>query len=443
VVVMTIDQKKLEKKLQISKFRLLNDFPFFGILALYFKYELTEGLGTAGTDGKNILFDPQFLDKLSIPELNWVLAHEIMHVSNGHIRRRGTRRHDLFNYASDYAVHCILKDFESRDFKMPKEGLYDSKYNGWSAEQIYDDLYQQFGKSMEASEQKMKEMAEQMIGNHDAWGKGNREEDKNKDNEGSGSGSSGNGDESSEGSSKGKDNSDNGEVSEEEWKQRMLNAAKVAATKSCGKNSAFLNKLLSQLKPPQKDWRTLLQEFIIPEINDYSFNPPDKRFNYGSDCLLPDFNDEDETVKNIIFYIDISGSMSDKDISEVYSEVVGAVNQFSSMSGYLGYFDTSIHSFKKFEDVSDILENRPYSGGGTHFRVCFEHIHKLDEDCELQKEDIAGIVLLTDGYCEYDGCEKLAENIPTLWIMTESNVNPAPFGQTVYLRDKKDNSLNI
>ena len=61
----------------------------------------------------------------------------------------------------------------------------------------------------------------------------------------------------------GKDNSDNGEVSEEEWKQRMLNAAKVAATKSCGKNSAFLNKLLSQLKPPQKR----LENFITRVYN--------------------------------------------------------------------------------------------------------------------------------------------------------------------------------
>lgn len=431
MTTLKFNKEKLEKKLQISKFKLLNYFPFFGILALYFRYEIDESIDTAGTDGKRIIFSPKFLDELTISELNWVLAHEIMHVANGHLRRTGSRRPDVFNYAADFAVHSILKDFENESFKMPKEGLYDVKYKGWAVEQIYDDLYEQMGKDLDKKDKMREELAKQMLDNHDIWGKpkdGNNERGK-----GDGEGKEGGGE------SGGKQEE---EISEEEWNQRMLNAAKVASAKSCGKNSSFLNKLLAKLTPPKKDWRTLLQEFIIPEIFDYSFNPPDKRFQFGSDCLIPDFNDTDDAVKNIVFYIDISGSMSDKDISEVYSEVVGALSQFSNMSGYLGYFDTSVHSFKKFEDVSDILENKPHSGGGTEFRVCFEYIHKLDKNFEIDKEDISGIVLLTDGYCGFEKCEKLAEGIPVLWVMTE-NIDPAPFGSTIYLRNYEDNNLNI
>jgi predicted metal-dependent peptidase len=410
---MVSTKEKLKEKLDLAKFRLLQDrFCFFGILALYFKYEIKDDVETAYTDGRKIVFGTEFLDKLNLPQVGWVVAHEVMHVSNNHLARRGARRHDLFNLAADYSIHSILKEFEDDLFKMPEGLLYDKKYDGMASEQIYQELYQEYGADMDARDGKLKELLDKLADDHGEWGEG--------------AGNKGDGDYD--------DGEGNGQVSDEEWQQRMTNAAKAAAGKMAGKMPGFLKKLLDRLNPPKKDWRTLLQEFIVPEVFDYSFNPPDRRYSDGG-CMLPDFNDVDESVKNIVFFVDISGSMSEKDICEVFSEVVGAVSQFGSMTGHLGYFDTEVHSFLKFEDISDVLANRPMSGGGTEFEACFHFLHDTDL---IEIEDVAGIVVLTDGYCGWGRSEELSQGINTLWVMTESSMDPAPFGRTIYLRNGQD-----
>lgn len=414
--------ENLRDKLSIAKIELLEkQFCFFGVLALYMKYYLSEEHPTAWTDGKSIYFNPKFLDELSYSELKWVIAHEIMHVANGHPRRRDFREADIFNEACDYAIHDILKQFEdNQEFKMPDFGLYDPKYKDLSAEDIYEDLKQnkKNGKSGNGKGR--------LLDSHDKW------DDPDGDGQGQGKGKGDKNSDKVELSEMG--SGDLSEASEEEWEERKIKAAKIAQGKDCGKLPAYLQNILVKLEPPKKDWRQILQEFITPELFDYSFNPPDKRLYAISECMLPDFNDEQEVVKNIVFFIDISGSMSNDDINDVYSEVAGAVAQFDSMSGYLGYFDTSIHNFESFEDINDVLKNKPHSGGGTDFRICFEYLHKNDK---VKIEDVAGIILLTDGYCGYEGCKELSEGIPVLWVMIEDDMEAAPFGNTIYLRQSK------
>ena len=410
---MAYDLKQLQRKILVAQNKLLHkEFCFFGTLALWFKYRVDESVPTAGTNGREIIFNPKFLEELSMGELKWVMAHEIMHVANGHIRRQGTRNKELFNIAADYAIHSILKEFECDSFKMRKDFLYDKKYDGNCAEEIYNKLSQEQNSGKDMSQMKT-------MDDHSQWGKGDKGDGDPQD--GDGDPQQGNGESGGIGE----------EVSEEEWKQRMENAAKLASGKMEGKVPAFLQGILAKLRPPRKDWRQLLSEFIQPEISDYSFNPPDKRLYSISDCLLPDFNETEETVKNIVFFIDISGSMSEDDINDVYSEVVGAVNQFTTMNGYLGYFDTQVHNFNKFEDIEDVIKNKPHSGGGTEFQVCFEFLNK-NETVEI--DDIVGIIILTDGECGYGKSEKLSRGIPTLWVYTDDRIPPAPFGNSTYLK---------
>ena len=453
-----VDIEKMREKITLCKWKLIKEFPFFGILALKFKYLVDDSgeIPTAGTDGINIIFNPDFLDSLSLPELKWLIAHEIMHVSNGHIRRREMRNAQVFNIACDYAIHDILKQFENSEFRMPSgknEGLYDPKYNKMASEEIYDILLKQCKQSPQSSggkgqgqsgsgqgqsdqnddgsgqgKSKMDKLSDKLLDNHDLWGSNDGKDKNDKD-----------GKDKKDGKGQGRqtisgDGMEEVEMSQQEWEQLMISAAKQHQDKSCGNLPSFLQELLIKLKPPKKDWRQLLNEFVSPIVNDYSFNPPDKRLYSITDCMLPDFNDTENEVKNIVFFIDISGSMSDREIEDVYSEVVGAIQQFASMTGWLGYFDTSVHSLQKFDDVQDVLQNKPRSGGGTCFKVCFEAIHKRDD---FRAEDVAGIVLLTDGECYYEGCEELAEGIPVLWIYTQNHIQEAPFGRSVYLNDGK------
>ncbi len=72
----------------------------------------------------------------------------------------------------------------------------------------------------------------------------------------------------------------------------------------------------------------ILDEFVQDEVVDYSFSHPDRRLD-DSPFFLPDFNETECTVKKIPFMIDTSGSMEDSELTQVFSEIKGAIDQYN------------------------------------------------------------------------------------------------------------------
>ncbi|MFW6242999.1 MAG: VWA-like domain-containing protein, partial [bacterium] len=214
---------------------------------------------------------------------------------------------------------------------------------------------------------------------------------------------------------------ENAQTKQVDWEGKLVSAAKTAQSKNAGNLPAFIERLVGKITKPQKDWRILLAEFIQPVTDDYSFSPPDRRFQ-SFDFFLPDFNDTSEKVEDIWFYIDTSGSMSEDEITLCYSEIVGAINQFKGrLSGKLCFFDYDIYGPHDFNSVNNVLKIKPKGGGGTSFNIIFEHVKEQNKN-----NDVAGIVILTDGYASFPD-EKLSDNIPTLWIVNNEDVVP-PWG---------------
>ena len=58
---------------------------------------------------------------------------------------------------------------------------------------------------------------------------------------------------------------------------------------------ALINLELEE-KNARLDWKTLLQDFLALDEKDYSFTPPDKRYD-SSPFFLPDFNLEEMKIK--------------------------------------------------------------------------------------------------------------------------------------------------
>ena len=176
--------------------------------------------------------------------------------------------------------------------------------------------------------------------------------------------------------------------------------------------------MLKELTEPQNDWRTILENFIQEEINDYSFSPPDRRFG-DSPFFLPDFNEKDERVEHILFMIDTSGSMSDTMITEAYSEIKGAIDQFDGkLQGWLGFFDAVVVEPQPFENEEEFSIIRPIGGGGTSFDIIFDYVQE-----NMMDEPPASIVILTDGYAPFPE-EEQAMGIPVLWIINNEEVTP-------------------
>lgn len=209
------------------------------------------------------------------------------------------------------------------------------------------------------------------------------------------------------------------------WTDRLVTTAEIVRSMGgTGRGTAPLaaERIIEELKNPRLDWRTILNDFVQEEICDYSFAPPDKRM---EDCpfFLPDFNEKDESAKNLLFMIDTSGSMGDDAITECYSEIYGAIQQFNGkLQGKLGFFDAVVVEPTPFEDEDEFKIIRPKGGGGTSFHVIFEYVKE-----EMQDEPPVSIIILTDGYAPFPKIED-TQDIPVLWIINNNEVKP-PWGK--------------
>ena len=129
--------------------------------------------------------------------------------------------------------------------------------------------------------------------------------------------------------------------------------------------------------------------------------------------------------------IDTSASMSDEMITQAYSEIKGAIDQFNGkLEGWLGFFDAKVVEPQRFTDEDEFRIIRPVGGGGTSFTCIFEYVQTHPEELEP-----ASIIILTDGYAPFPK-EKDAMDIPVLWIINNEEVTP-PWGKIARIKIKE------
>lgn len=474
---MELSEEKIReytKRLLKSRMRILCNHGFYGLLLMHIVFSLDEDIDTAATNGTKIMFSPGFLDEISDKELDFVLMHEILHIVLQHCVRGAKFESEQFNIACDIVVNSnILKsnnmDFTSITLKKYGELMHktpDGKEGyEYTAEEIYDMLNVLLSKAKSKNKiQKSKNKSSLDIDSADSDGNNNGKSINIGDSD---KGDDGNGDENSKSGrikSKGKSTTTgkgfkSGRASKEKtevgnisgqwddhskwnetesddtirdvWIKRFEDAAKAIEisdpSNARGTLPAFAERMLKELRKPQIDWRTILNDFVQEEVNDYSFSPPDRRFD-DSPFFLPDFNEKDETAKDILFMIDTSGSMSDEMITAAYSEVKGAIDQFNGkLQGWLGFFDAAIIKPEPFEDEESFEIIRPAGGGGTDFYIIFEYIKAYMSD-QLP----VSIIILTDGHAPYPD-EEIAMDIPVLWLLNNEKITP-PWGKIARIK---------
>ena len=425
------DEKKKEymKRLLLSRMRILCNNGFYGLLLMHMIYAIDENCETVATDGQRIFFGPRFLDELSDPELDFIMMHEILHVALQHCFRQGGRDDEQFDAACDIVVNSNILLSEKMNLKAITLLKYGESMhlapNGkegheYTAEQIYkmfpplpqnrtpkpaitgtfgedsgDDVQngETNGNALGCDKRKQaeKEKAETVWDDHTRWGM-----------------------------------NEEGDALRDVWIKRFEDACEAVSMRDpCNQRGLlplFAERFYKKLKKPQADWRMLLNDFVQQEIADYSFTPPDRRFD-ESPFFLPDFNDKDDLAEDILFMIDTSGSMSDDMITAAYSEVKGAIDQFDGkLKGWLGYFDAAIVEPKPFTNEAEFRIIKPAGGGGTDFQIIFEYVQR-----HMKDRLPACIIVLTDGFAPFPK-EKLACGIPVLWLLNNDKVDP-PWGK--------------
>ncbi|MBR2788442.1 MAG: hypothetical protein IKD94_04700 [Erysipelotrichaceae bacterium] len=417
------EEKKDIRRLLESRLRILCNQGFYGSLLMHMNFALDDKIKNVGADRRKIYFNPSFLDELTNRELDMIMIHEVVHLSLRHnSRSKAFEDKQTFDEAADIVVNSnILKSFNMAKESITLKGDVQphqapDKQEGYefSVEELYDILYEYKVRSGEMGLRY--EMDEDGNVIETEFGKGQ---------------SSGFDDHSKWGSE-----SDEG-INDQDWEKYTMDACEMMfirdPSNSRGLIPGYAARAYMELKQAQTDWRTLLNNFIQEEVNDYSFSPPDRRFS-DNPFFLPDFNDTDEVVKNVLFMIDTSGSMSDAEITAAYSEVAGAIDQFGGkLQGWLGFFDAAIVEPKQFSSEDELKVIRPYGGGGTDFGIIFAYVRD-----QMQEHNVTSIVILTDGYATWPD-EEASMGIPTIWLINNKEVTP-PWGKVARIQEDKKRS---
>ena len=122
------------------KRKMLVKYPFFGSVVASVDYKENRGITNAGTDGKTIYYNPNFLESLSVEQQTFVFTHEVCHIAFNHILR-SEGKDDKILYISTYAV---LNAFRERvGLKMIDGGVDIAEAINYDAEQLYEKLLEE------------------------------------------------------------------------------------------------------------------------------------------------------------------------------------------------------------------------------------------------------------------------------------------------------------
>lgn len=146
---MTLLTKALNDPFQKAKVQLVLNHPFFGVLVMHLptipvsaSTLLSAGVNppTAAVDGDHIYYFDEWVKTLTEKQRMGLLAHEVMHPAMHHLWRRGSRDRKTWMRATDYVVNSILV---KSGMELPPGGLYDDRFEGMSAEQVYAILFEE------------------------------------------------------------------------------------------------------------------------------------------------------------------------------------------------------------------------------------------------------------------------------------------------------------
>ena len=460
-------QERLRTIIQRSRARLMVDNPGFALILMYLRYVATKQVFRMSTNGKVIYFDPDWIQKLSGKEMDYILSHQVLHLVREDVKRPAFFAGERYHHACDIILNSFMRELGLNGEHFPHIGdlphkTYYPEYEG----SILTPIEAFRAVPFDPSTLKPGQRRFFRIDSDEWWDRFGMPEDgtlilypgykklsdevvRDKDENGPilhvkysiyspsfASLSAGGSDELAEYENQklgeirhDTDQSIDDNLLQDEIKQKnpekldedpgideldnaidrlvhMIENMDAAASK----HAQTMERAFHSVASAKLEWRKLLNVFLQEEVHDYSFQPPDRRFN-DSGFFLPDFNERDESIQNILFMIDSSASVNDEMISLVYGEITAAIEQFNGkMTGSLGFFNTNVTPPIPFCTTRELLRIRPRGSGGTDFGCIFRYVQ---EHAELVP---SCIVVFTDGIGQYPR-EDAAAGIPVLWIL--------------------------
>jgi len=393
-------------KITVARVGLLLRHPFFGNMATRLKVKnCDDWCPTAATDGRHLYYNTQFFNMLTDRQIEFVIAHEILHCVFDHLTRREDRDPMLYNIACDYLVNNLLVRDKIGEKVDQVQIFQDFKYDGWTSEAVYDELFKEAEKN---GKQFIKDLGE-LLDEHIDWeGEGDNESKGNKKN-----------------GKPPKYSKEEIKKIKDEIKEGMLQSAQAAGA---GNVPGEISRMIKELTEPKMNWRDILRQQIQSTIkNDYTFSKPSRK-GWHTGAILPGMNFMD-TI-DLCISIDMSGSIGNRQAQDFLSEIKGIMDEYKEYNIVLWCFDTKVYNEETFtaDKGNDLLNYEIMGGGGTDFACNWTY---MKEQNIVPKK----FIMFTDGYPwgswgEEDYCD-------TVFVIHSNHDKDlqAPFGLTTHYEE--------
>lgn len=394
--------KRIDKALTA----LVLDEPFFATLALKLAIVESTDIPTFCTDGKSLLYNPEFCATLKDGEIKTLLTHEVLHCALGHLWRLPNEADkETWNIATDNEVNHTLEESnilanergQTTPFPFPdKDNICLSpEFRGMAAEKIYGEL----NKKKQNQKQPNSTSNKQGKGKPQAPTHGNGKCDCFKP------------------------INDKAKASQlkTEWEKAIIQAANV--TKKKGKLPAQFERLVASLVSPAVDWKAVLRDFLREfSTNDYSFARSNPRF-VDSGFYMPVLHSE--SAGNVVFVIDTSGSIPDETVKEFLTEAQSCLDELTPSQLTVMSCDAHIQTNDNYT-VGDTIKHNLQGGGGTSFIPVFDYYAKANETPDV-------LVYLTDLQGSFP---TTTPDFPVVWIVKSRDATEkVPFGHVVEIAE--------
>jgi predicted metal-dependent peptidase len=204
----------------------------------------------------------------------------------------------------------------------------------------------------------------------------------------------------------------------DDWKETALKES----SKLSGNTAGGLKAVLDGLYKVSTDWKKTLKNIIGRSLNPAEFRQAfaNKNVLVSQNRIARTDKDKYDNLDYICCFIDSSGSMSDKQLKMVLSEVYSLALQKKPMRIVCVQCDTKIQWIKEYTNLKDLKRDALTQGvkgrGGTVLKPCWE---LLRDDKRFKGKRAEIVLCFTDGYCDqYKRDVKTMQNL--FWCILDN-----------------------
>jgi len=350
-----LKNERAAKKMSQAKMRLMLNAPFWGGLAVRFPMIEDYNCETAWIDGKNIGYNPAWIDELNVKECEGLIAHEVGHVLFMHHLRRGNRDYKTWNEAGDYVINLIVRD---SGLTLPPEPLLSDDYRGASTEVVYDTLQQE--KVKQNKQQQDKQDKDQDTSQDTDQGNQGVEFGEVRDYPGD----------------DGDQEASQAEINQHEAEIKVMIAQAAMSARAAGIIPAGLSRVINGILDPAISLSSYLRQFIDRSCQtDYTFIRPNLR--YSAEFIMPSL--QADGLNNIIFAVDTSGSVGKDELNQYAAIITDTLEEFHKDAMVI-YCDTRVYedAIEHYSRYDLPVKLNPRGHGGTKFKPVFDYVKEND-----------------------------------------------------------------